>query len=126
MEKLIAEFNAKSHFVESLDRGLFFSWDLYERAKNLGVVIDAHALADPERCRVETIKLLYVCLSAYDQVSQQLGIGTKEPMSIDIVSGWVAVRPDEAAEAMRYITEQLTTRAAKIEGSKKKDLTNEN
>lgn len=107
MEQLIAELKAKSIYLESIDRFLFFSWDLFATSKNYDITIDAHALIDPSRNLGEVVKLVYLCMVKYSETAKALGMESLPPLGLKEVEAWMSIKPHEATEAMKYITRIL-------------------
>ena len=116
MEKLIAELKAKSLYIESLNRYLFFSWDLFASSKKYGITLDAHALIDNKRNLNEVIKLIYLCMIKYAETAKILELKYEPPLGIKEIEAWSSLKPDEVTKAMQYITSQL------IDNNKKKVL----
>lgn len=119
MEKIIAEFKAKSLFVDSVECGLFFSWDLFEQGAKLGVTIDLHALADASRNAIEITKLLYLCFNSYANTAILLGLKDVEPPTLSQVNAWMRISPNEAIKAIGYATSQLKERVEENLAKKK-------
>lgn len=119
MEKLIAELNAKSLKIESLECSLFFSWEVFTKSKQYGVVIDANALSDPARNLVEATKLIYLCCELYTDVATKLCIDTPKAPSLSKVEAWVALCPQDFASAVKYITSHLGSAQEKSSDVKK-------
>lgn len=119
MEKVITEFKAKSLFVDNVNCGLFFSWDLFDQGKKLGITIDLHALADVTRSKNEIIKLLYLCFNAYASTAKLFNLGDIQPPTLEQVEGWMLVFPSEATKAIEYATNQLRERVEQNSAQKK-------
>lgn len=113
MEQLIAELKAKSLYIKTLNRHLFFSWDLFANSKRHGITVDAHALMDRSRNLSEVVKMVYLCIVKYYETAQALGLECPTPIDIHELEAWMSLRPDEATEAMQYITGQIYEQSKK-------------
>lgn len=107
MEALKAELEAKSLYIKSLDKYLFFSWDLFATSDRYGITIDAHALMDRARNMAEVVKLIYLCMVKYSDTAKTLKMECQQAPNMKEIEAWMALRPDEAEGAMRYISEQI-------------------
>lgn len=118
MKKLKAELAAKSHCIDTLDRRLFFSYDVFSKDNKYGITIDAHALQDNRRNVAESLKLVYLCMIKYTEIADIIGVEHEKPLSIKELEAWFILKPCEAAQALQYITDQLADKTDK----KKADL----
>lgn len=123
MEELKAELAAKSCEINfgRQKHHLFYSWALYDEAKNHGVTIDANALADPERVIGEITKIIYACILCYRSVAGKLGV----PMPISTptlpeVEALMMLNPVEGRKAMEYVRREMSDRIEEQREQKKR------
>lgn len=123
MEELKAELAAKSCEINfgGQKHHLFYSWALYNEAKNHGVTIDANALADPERVIGEITKIIYVCILCYRSVAVKLGVPMpKSTPTLPEVEALMMLNPVEGRKAMEYVRHEMTDRIEEQREQKKR------
>lgn len=124
----ITELMAKSHYIPSLrlnDQAtqgthIFFSWDLFAKARNHGIALDWNAFSDVERQVLELIKIIYVSAEDYVETASTFEPQPENRLSLERVTAWAKIYDTEFRVASKYIIEHIAVRfMAKADEQKK-------
>lgn len=123
MEELKTELAAKSCEINfgGQKHRLFYSWTLYDEAKNCGLMIDANALVDPNRVIGEITKIIYVCILCYRSIAGKIGVPMpKSSPTLPDVEALMMLNPVEGRKAMEYVRREMADRIEEQREQKKR------